>query len=327
MDHSSRYLNRPKRSKYSRPRRDLSYEEPDVEEENDDAEDDVQEDDDNPDEFYRRLDETVLFGRFPKRQRSASGLQFTDNVKLGYDWTEDEASLLLEVWGDRFLQLGRRSLRGEDWVDVSEKVSEALKNEKTEAQCRQMIDALKRKYKKEKLKVERSGPNSTKWPFFRKMEMLLGLGSSSIWQQEHGLACGLDSGEFVFMDTQVYLDRSNGFDEMRDSPGESEVDEDVDEDKNGGLRRSLNNEASMMMLADSVQRFGRIYEKIESSKREHMKELVKMRVDFQRELELQKKQILDRAQLEIARISKEEDEEESDEDEDNNDDSSENPSE
>ncbi|PPD66476.1 hypothetical protein GOBAR_DD36649 [Gossypium barbadense] len=173
--------------------------------------------------------------------------------------TRHEIYVLLEVWGNRFLQLGRRSLRGEDWVDIAEKVSDALKSMKNEAQCRRMIDGLKRKFKKEKSKAERMGLNSSKWVFFRKMEMLMGLGSSSFRQQESWLACGVDSGEFVFMNPQVYLDRSNGFDEMRDSPAE--------------------------MLADSVQRFGKIYEKIESSKREHMKELEKMRMDFQKELE------------------------------------------
>ncbi|PPR97974.1 hypothetical protein GOBAR_AA22704 [Gossypium barbadense] len=134
-----------------------------------------------------------------------------------------------------FLQLGRRSLRGEDWVDIAEKVSDALKSMKNEAQCRRMIDGLKRKFKKEKSKAERMGLNSSKWVFFRKMEMLMGLGSSSFRQQESWLACGVDSGEFVFM---------------------------------------------------NPQRFSKIYEKIESSKREHMKELEKMRMDFQKELEL-----------------------------------------
>lgn len=66
--------------------------------------------------------------------------------------------------------------------------------------------------------------------------------------------------------------------------------------------------SSFKLLADSIQKFGEIYEKIENSKRQQMIELEKMRMDFHRELELQKKQMLDRAQAEIAKIQQEEDE-------------------
>ncbi|KAL1190539.1 Trihelix transcription factor ASIL2 [Cardamine amara subsp. amara] len=68
------------------------------------------------------------------------------------------------------------------------------------------------------------------------------------------------------------------------------------------------------MLADSVERFGKIYEKMEKSKKEQMKELEKMRAEFQRDLELQKKQIVDRAQSEIARLREEEENNHGDED-------------
>ncbi|EOY30841.1 hypothetical protein QQP08_025130 [Theobroma cacao] len=334
------FFNRLKHPQYPRSirtRHVYNYrpEEEDGEEENDDVEDD---NDNDPDVYYRRFKESERFERYPKRQKlrtSAPSYQFAadhrDSFTNTYDWTQQEIYVLLEVWGDRFLQLGRRSLRGEDWVDVAEKVSDALKSEKNEGQCRRMIDGLKRKFKKEKLKAESMGLNSSKWVFFRKMEMLMGLGSS-FRQPESGLACGVDSGEFVFMNTQVYLDRSNGFDEMRDSPAESEMVEDDEEEEDGGSRMRMegNDEHSMRMLADSVQRFGKIYEKIESSKGEHMKELEKMRMDFQKELEVQKKQILERAQAEIAKIKEEDDaddEEESDDDDEDNDNSTENISE
>lgn len=298
-------------------------------EENNDVEDEMEEDADDPDVYYGGYQQSEHLERYPKRQKvrnSVSGHQFVpDSGKVGNDWAENEVYVLLEVWGDRFLQLGRRSLRNEDWAEVSEKVSDVLKSNKTESQCRQMVDGLKRKFRKEKLKVDKMGAGASKWVFFRKMEMLMGLGSSSFMQQECGLSCGVDSGEFVFMNTEVYLDRSNGFDEMRDSPGSSEVDDDEQEDFQGSVRNDGNDEASLRVLADSVQRFGRIYEKIESSKKEHMKELEKMRLDFERELELQKKHILERAEAEIAKIREEDDdEEETDEDSSDSDDANDN---
>lgn len=41
-------------------------------------------------------------------------------------------------------------------------------------------------------------------------------------------------------------------------------------------------------MTDLVKRFGKIYEKMEKSKKEQMKELEKIRGDFQRDLELHK---------------------------------------
>lgn len=307
-------LNRQRKPVHSR--QNFAYEQQGNEgfEENNDVEDEMEDDADDPEVYYGGHQQSERLERYPKRQKvrnSVSGHQFApDSIKMGNEWAENEIYVLLEVWGDRFLQLGRRSLRNEDWVDVAEKVSDVFKSNKTESQCRQMVDALKRKFRKEKLKVEKMGLGASKWVFFRKMEMLMGLGSSSIMQQEGGLSCGVDSGEFVFMNTEVYLDRSNGFDEMRDSPGSSEVDDDEEDDFQGSIRNDGTDDTSLRILADSVQRFGRIYEKIESSKKEQMKELEKMRLDFERELELQKKHILERAEAEIAKIREDDDDEE-----------------
>ncbi|XP_010527186.1 PREDICTED: trihelix transcription factor ASIL2 isoform X2 [Tarenaya hassleriana] len=306
----------PKRHAYYREEEDDDEEEEDEElneypEQNDDEEDDA------PQGYSRKFGSCEGLERFPKRQKQSkpiSGYEFAgpSDSKLAQHWSDHEAFVLLEVWGDRFLQLGRRSLRNEDWNEVAEKVSEELRVEKSETQCRSMMVNLKGRYKKEKTKLEKSGLGSSKWVFFNKLDMLLGPSSRS----DSGLACGVDSGEFVFMNTRVYLDKSNGFDEMMDSPGDSEMgDEDEEEDDAvEDRRRKVVDSGSYRLLADSVQRFGKIYEKIENSKREHMRELEKMRTDFQRELELQKKQIVERAQAEIAKIREENDDGEEDDD-------------
>ncbi|XP_010550862.1 PREDICTED: trihelix transcription factor ASIL1-like [Tarenaya hassleriana] len=324
-------LNRQKHPMYSRPipKRHAYYreEEGDDEEEEGNELNEYPEQDDGEDgvpQGYnnRKLGSSEGLQRFPKRQKqikSVYGYEFAgpSDAKLAHQWTEHEAFVLLEVWGDRFLQLGRRSLRNEDWNEVAEKVSEELRGEKSETLCRSMMDELKRKYKKEKAKLEKSGSGSTKWVFFNKLDMLLGSSPRS----DSGLACGLDSGEFVFMSARVYLDKSNRFDEMMDSPGASETgdeEEEEDDDDTEDRGRKVIDSGSYRLLADSVQSLGKIYERIENSKRKHMRDLEKMRADFQRELELQKKQILERSQAEIAKISEEGDDED-DDDEDHND--------
>lgn len=196
------------------------------------------------------------------------------------------------------MQLGGKSVRSEDWSEIAEKVSEWARMEYTEVDCRQQLDALKKKYKKERAKMERTRVTPS-WMHFKKMDVLMDTN-----MEDGGLACGVDSGEFCFADTTVYLDKSNAFDEMRDSPGESESEMDGDEEQDDDMPppRKENGGEGMRVLVDSIEKFGELYEKIETNKREQMMELKKMRADFQRELDLQKKEILERAEAEIAKI-------------------------
>ncbi|XP_055810534.1 trihelix transcription factor ENAP1 [Solanum dulcamara] len=277
--------------------------------------DDDEESDDEEDnqEFSSGENEYGTFQGKKKRKLETlvSNYKFAPRPGSKEMWSEEESFVLLEVWGERYLELGRRSLRAEDWGEVAEKVTEMIGVEKSEVECRNQLDVLKKKYKKEITKMEKNGGGfHSKWAFFKKMDMLMNLRMKG----HCGLGCGLDSGEYVFMDPRMYLDRSNVLDEMRDSPAGSDADDDEEEEQGSGGWQG--DDESAKLLADSIQRFGQIYEKIENSKRKQMMELEKMRRDFQRELEVQKKQIVERAQVEIAKIR---DNGENDDDEDNED--------
>lgn len=302
--------------------------------------DDDDEDDEGEENGYHGIAESVegseRYGKKRKVENFGDGYEFARRAGTGTgagrsagssakqlpsqnaaaEWTEDATFVLLEAWGERFIQLGRKSLRSDDWNEVAEKVSEAMRAERTQIQCRNRLDTLKKRYKKEKAKLEKNGDNGNKWVYFNKLDMLM---ASPSRQLHHALACGVDSGEYVFSNPKVYLSRSNGFDEMRDSPGDSEVSNDDGGNDSDGLppgrlRFGGDDDCgdSFRLLADSIEKFGEIYEKIEHSKRQQMVELENMRIDFHRELELQKKQMVERAQAEIARIQ--EDDEEGDTD-------------
>ncbi|XAR66979.1 hypothetical protein NMG60_11013381 [Bertholletia excelsa] len=285
-----------------------------VSHESDDQEND-DDDDDDEDDLENGFDESGRRQKKRKLESLVSNYEFAPRKPSHVvrnspaDWTDHTTSVLLEAWGDRFLQLGRKSLRSEDWQELAEKVSEDSKIEWSDTQCRNRLDTLKKKYKKEKEKTEAATGYVSKWVFFKKMDMLL----SCSPRQQPGLPCGVDSGEYVFMNPRVYLNRSNALDEMRDSPGESESSEDAEDSDGLPPRRKGFGEdsegTSFRLLADSIQKFGEIYEKIENSKREQMMELEKMRMDFQRDLEVQKKQILERAQAEITKIRQGDDDE------------------
>ncbi|KAL3322253.1 hypothetical protein AABB24_039736 [Solanum stoloniferum] len=234
------------------------------------------------------------------------------------DWSEHETFILLDAWGTRFVRHGRKSLRSEEWQEVAERVSRGSKIERTDTQCRNRLDTLKKKYKKEKMKFAGTSSTTSKWVYFKKMDMLL-----TSTPQKAGVSCGMDSGEYVFMSPKAYLNRANGLDEMRDSPANSEsADGEEDGEEDLPPKRSRNvqsggngngngngNGHSFKLIADSIHKFSEIYVKIENSKRQQMMELEKMRMDFHRELELQKRQIMERAQAEIARIRQGNDEE------------------
>ncbi|MCL7036314.1 hypothetical protein MKW94_017161 [Papaver nudicaule] len=232
------------------------------------------------------------------------------------DWTEHATFILLDTWGDKFLQLGRKSLRLDEWIEVAKKVSQVSNVVRTDTQCRNRLDTLKKKYKKEKAKLEETGNNnsSCKWVYFKKMDMLM-----NVSPRQPGLTCGLDSREYVFANPRVYMNHSNGMGEMRDSPGNSESTEADDDDNSDGLppKKARYEEngverSSFRLLKDSIKKFGDIHAKIENSKRQQMLELEKMRIEFHRDIELHRRKILERAQAEIAKMMDEDEDDEED---------------
>ncbi|TYI26825.1 hypothetical protein ES332_A05G137500v1 [Gossypium tomentosum] len=202
------------------------------------------------------------------------------------DWTEHETFVLLDAWGDCFLQRARKSLRSEEWQEVAEKVSKVSMIERTDTQCRNRLDTLKK----------------NKWVYFKKVDMLM-----STPPQQGGLSCGMDLGEPIFVNPRAYSNCANGMDKMRDSPADSES-ADSDEDISDGLPpkkrrfRRQYDEGSFRMLADSIHKFSNIYEKIENNKRHQMLELEKMRMEILMEMEMQKRRIMENAQAEIVKI-------------------------
>lgn len=213
------------------------------------------------------------------------------------DWTEHASFVLLEAWGDRFLQCGRKSLKLEEWQEVADKVSRVSNIKRTDSQCRNRLDTLKKKYKKEKANLEKGRGVNSKWVYFKKMDMLLSSNSR------------VDSVENALMNTIVNRNSVNEVDEMRGSSGNSDSQESEDDDDDDDLllppKKSLkayrDGGGSLKFLVDSINKFSEIYEKVENSKIQQIIELEKMRMDFHKDLELQKRQILDRAQAEITK--------------------------
>ncbi|XP_038973750.1 trihelix transcription factor ASIL2-like [Phoenix dactylifera] len=338
-----------------------SYADEDDEDDRNDTDEAVDEHDDDEDENdggdrHRKIrgeeeeeeEEAESRGKRRKLDKFALGFEFAPRVprpaivtlegkfpakSSPTDWSEDSTFVLLDAWGDRYVQNGRKSLRSDEWCDVAKKVAQFSRTTRSDAQCRNRLDTLKKKYKKEKVRMAEQASPSSKWVYFKKMDELISSPSppaaGARQQQPPQLSYGVDAGEYVFASSSVYPNRSNGNDETRDSPGgtgsEEDVDEEDDDDESDGLRPRRekvsmgSSDSSFRMLADSIQKFGEIYEKMESRKRQQMVELERMRKELQRDLEMHKRKVLERAQAEIAKIREEEGEEEEEESENDED--------
>ena len=161
------------------------------------------------------------------------------------------------------------------------------------------------------MKLQGMMDTTSKWVYFKKMNMLL---SSTPQQPRLSRRVNSVNSEYVTQYTRVPLNRACGIDELSNSPENSESVE--AEEKGPDLlppkRTSRVDGGSFRLLAESITKFSDIYEKIESSKRKQMLELERMRMDFFRELEMQKRQILERASAEIASIRRGDDEQNDD---------------
>lgn len=94
-------------------------------------------------------------------------------------WSEEATSTLVDAWGERHLDLNRGNLRQKHWQEVADAVNARhganKKARRTDVQCKNRIDTLKKKYKIEKAKILASGGAVTSsWPFYTRLDVLIG---------------------------------------------------------------------------------------------------------------------------------------------------------
>ncbi|PWA73897.1 trihelix protein [Artemisia annua] len=174
-------------------------------------------------------------------------------------WTEDATSTLVDVWGRRYVELNRGNLRQKDWQDVADAVNAlhglTKKTVRSDVQCKNRIDTLKKKYKLEKARVsEGNGEAVSNWPFFSRLDVLIGP---------------------AVVKKAVLPQGGKG--------GGGDLD-------------------SMKRLANAIERFGEIYERVEGEKQKQMIELEKQRMQFTKDLEVQRMQLFMDTQVQLEKI-------------------------
>ncbi|KAI9115207.1 hypothetical protein K1719_013526 [Acacia pycnantha] len=88
------------------------------------------------------------------------------------EWSEGAVSTLLEAYESKWVLRNRAKLKGHDWEDVARYVSSranCTKSAKTQTQCKNKIESMKKRYRSESA----SGDASSSWPLYSRLDLLL----------------------------------------------------------------------------------------------------------------------------------------------------------
>ncbi|KAF9590195.1 hypothetical protein IFM89_031850 [Coptis chinensis] len=280
-------------------------------------------------------------------------------------WSEEASATLVEAWGQRHLELNRGNLRQKHWQEVADAVnsrhhSSAVnrKSRRTDVQCKNRIDTLKKKYKVEKAKIlATNGSYVSKWPLYDRLDELIGSSmplkrlSLPAPPTTQPVALAVQSSPPAAPLALPYRNMGNlrgplpqatvvpvaprSVREKRPAPvlglgdessfrrnysavaaaaAAESTDSDEDDDSRGSRssterssRRDLGKEEEVdgvKELANAIERFGEIYEKVEGVKQKQMVELEKERMEFIKSLEFQRMQLFMDWQVQLEKIKR-----------------------
>ncbi|KAG8064671.1 hypothetical protein GUJ93_ZPchr0004g39850 [Zizania palustris] len=239
-------------------------------------------------------------------------------------WSDGATSALIDAWGERFVALGRGSLRHPQWQEVADAVSSRdgySKAPKSDVQCKNRIDTLKKKYK-----IERAKPVSS-WQFFDRLDELLaptfnqkpgGNGGSASTNGRNPVPTALRVGfpqrsRTPLMPAPTAVKRrapspepsassesSDGFPPEPPLPAPNGKSRRTDEGRVDGS--SSDRAQGLRELAQAIRRFGEAYERVETAKLEQAAEMERQRLDFASELESQRVQFFLNTQMELSQV-------------------------
>lgn len=94
------------------------------------------------------------------------------------EWSEGAVTTLLDAYESKWLLRNRAKLKGNDWEDVARHVStraNGTKSTKTQTQCKNKIESMKKRYRAEAatLNGSNSNANGSSWPLYSRLDGLL----------------------------------------------------------------------------------------------------------------------------------------------------------
>lgn len=250
-------------------------------------------------------------------------------------WSEEATSTLVDAWGRRYIQLNRGNLRQKDWQDVADAVNalhgHTKKTHRTDVQCKNRIDTIKRKYKVEKNRVSSPNGAPSTWPFFDRLDVLIGPSLSAkkaspsppvvlslpyhktpspasavpALPQKRSAAAQLGDGFFMRnYSAMAAAAAAAEADVEEDEDEDDEEDEDEDEERGSEVEEEEREKEGMRSLAKAIERFGEVYERMEREKLRQMVDLEKQRMQFTKDLEVQRMHMFMDTQVQLGRIKR-----------------------
>eukprot|EP00252_Welwitschia_mirabilis_P020529 TRINITY_DN5057_c0_g1_i1.p1 TRINITY_DN5057_c0_g1~~TRINITY_DN5057_c0_g1_i1.p1 ORF type:complete len:383 (+),score=102.51 TRINITY_DN5057_c0_g1_i1:330-1478(+) len=105
-----------------------------------------------------------------------NGVSKTPDRSKRDEWSEEAVGTLLDAYESKWLMRNRAKLKGNDWEDVARQVStrsSGSKSMKTQSQCKNKIESMKKRYRSEAASSSNPGSGPSTWPFFSRMDGLL----------------------------------------------------------------------------------------------------------------------------------------------------------
>ncbi|WOH00154.1 hypothetical protein DCAR_0519512 [Daucus carota subsp. sativus] len=211
-------------------------------------------------------------------------------------WSNEATKTLIETWGDKYKELNRGSLKQTHWQQVTDAVNlrHAGEFSCTDAQVKNRIDTVKKKYKKEKIRVlESAGNYVPKWPFFDFLDFLIG---SAAPAPEDGQPICRRGRKMSFPATfeipvgrrskrlapEIVMGAGNGDARKRKFDAMAELASKIvaEEEEDGG-------EGEIRKVAEAIEKFGERYERVEREKMDRMIELEKHKMKLAIDLNVQ----------------------------------------
>ncbi|XP_076947119.1 uncharacterized protein LOC143618953 [Bidens hawaiensis] len=114
----------------------------------------------------------------------------SDYRKDREEWSDGAIACLLDAYLEKFVELNRGNLRVRDWEEVAVSVSE--NRTKSVEQCKNKVDNLKKRFKLERNRSVDNTSGVSHWPWYKKMEMIVGssVPVKSAGEEDKGVGVG-----------------------------------------------------------------------------------------------------------------------------------------
>ncbi|CAI8595979.1 unnamed protein product [Vicia faba] len=258
----------------------------------------------------------------------------TTNERLKRDeWSEGAVTTLLESYESKWILRNRAKLKGQDWEDVAKHVSSrsnSTKSPKTQTQCKNKIESMKKRYRSESASSDVSA-----WPLYSRLDLLLrGTGqlATNVATKLLQLPAPTSVANPPIVATAQNSHGSNGCDKLAkegeletkssdhvpnknpletDSSTPALYSEKGEERCKKRRMRSENNNNNKRQkkeaigIAESIRWLAEVVVRSEQTRMDTLKEIEKMRVEAEAkrgEMEIKRTEIIANTQIEIARI-------------------------